>query len=204
MMINLLSPIVSGAIPADIADEELVSEYLLTQNARYFEILYQRYSGKVYAKCLTILNDNFLAMDAMQDIFMKVMLSISSFKSKAKFSTWLYSITYNFCIDETRKRKKRMMAGEEEIEKLTDTLEDEDQIEDERLISVKVDHMKEILGEMKEIDKSILLMKYQDDLSIKEIVDITNKSESAVKMQLKRAKEKFVKIHEEKYANEQQ
>lgn len=96
------------------------------------------------------------------------------------------------------------MAGEEEIEKLTDTLEDEDQIEDERLISVKVDHMKEILGEMKEIDKSILLMKYQDDLSIKEIVDITNKSESAVKMQLKRAKEKFVKIHEEKYANEQQ
>lgn len=204
MMINLLSPIVSGAIPADIADEELVSEYLLTQNARYFEILYQRYSGKVYAKCLTILNDNFLAMDAMQDIFMKVMLSISSFKSKAKFSTWLYSITYNFCIDETRKRKKRMMAGEEEIEKLTDTLEDEDQIEDERLISVKVDHMKEILGEMKEIDKSMLLMKYQDDLSIKEIVDITNKSESAVKMQLKRAKEKFVKIHEEKYANEQQ
>lgn len=204
MMINLLSPIVSGAIPADIADEELVSEYLLTQNGRYFEILYQRYSGKVYAKCLTILNDNFLAMDAMQDIFMKVMLSISTFKSKAKFSTWLYSITYNFCIDETRRRKKRMMAGEEEIEKLTDTLEDEDLIEDERLISVKVDHMKEILGEMKEIDKSMLLMKYQDDLSIKEIVDITNKTESAVKMQLKRAKEKFVKIHEEKYANEQQ
>lgn len=203
-MINLLSPIVSGAIPADIADEELVSEYLLTQNGRYFEILYQRYSGKVYAKCLTILNDNFLAMDAMQDIFMKVMLSISTFKSKAKFSTWLYSITYNFCIDETRRRKKRMMAGEEEIEKLTDTLEDEDLIEDERLISVKVDHMKEILGEMKEIDKSMLLMKYQDDLSIKEIVDITNKTESAVKMQLKRAKEKFVKIHEEKYANEQQ
>ena len=97
-----------------------------------------------------------------------------------------------------------MMAGEEEIEKLTDTLEDEDLIEDERLISVKVDHMKEILGEMKEIDKSMLLMKYQDDLSIKEIVDITNKTESAVKMQLKRAKEKFVKIHEEKYANEQQ
>ena len=203
-MINLLSPIVSGAIPADIADEELVSEYLLTQNGRYFEILYQRYSGKVYAKCLTILNDNFLAMDAMQDIFMKVMLSISTFKSKAKFSTWLYSITYNFCIDKTRRRKKRMMAGEEEIEKLTDTLEDEDLIEDERLISVKVDHMKEILGEMKEIDKSMLLMKYQDDLSIKEIVDITNKTESAVKMQLKRAKEKFVKIHEEKYANEQQ
>ncbi|MCB0645848.1 MAG: sigma-70 family RNA polymerase sigma factor [Saprospiraceae bacterium] len=187
-----------------MADEELVSEYLLTQNGRYFEILYQRYSGKVYAKCLTILNDNFLAMDAMQDIFMKVMLSISTFKSKAKFSTWLYSITYNFCIDETRRRKKRMMAGEEEIEKLTDTLEDEDLIEDERLISVKVDHMKEILGEMKEIDKSMLLMKYQDDLSIKEIVDITNKTESAVKMQLKRAKEKFVKIHEEKYANEQQ
>ena len=203
-MFNLLSPIVSGVIPADIADEELISEYLSTQNARYFEILYQRYSGKVYAKCLTILNDNFLAMDAMQDIFMKVMLSISTFKSKAKFSTWLYSITYNFCIDETRRRKKRMMSGEEEIEKLTETLEDEDQIEDEKLISVRVDQMREILGEMKEIDKSMLLMKYLDDLSIREIVDITNRSESAVKMQLKRAKEKFVKIHEEKYANEQQ
>lgn len=202
MMINLLSPIISGAISVDTSDEELVSEYLQTQNTRYFDILYQRYSAKVYAKCLTILNDNFMAMDAMQDIFLKVLLSIASFRSRSKFSTWLYSITYNFCIDETRRMKKRKLSGEDELEKISDTLEDEDLIEDERLLSVQVDKMKLILSEMKEIDKTILLMKYQDDFSIKDICDITNKSESAVKMQLKRAKEKFVKIHDEMLENE--
>ena len=203
MMINLLSPVISGVIPADITDEDLVSEYLITQNTRYFDILYQRYSGKVYAKCLTILNDGTAAMDAVQDIFMKVLLSVSSFKSKSKFSTWLYSITYNFCIDETRRRKKRVIGSEEELEKLSETLENDDQIEDDRLTSVRVDQMKEILAAMKEIDTAILLMKYQDDLSIKEISQMTDKTESAIKMQLKRAKEKFVKIHEEKYEHEQ-
>ena len=198
-MINLLNAVISGAINANTPDEDLISEYLLTQNARLFDVLYERYSGKVYAKCVTILKDQDDAMDAMQDIFMKVLLSIASFKGNAKFSTWLYSVTYNFCIDETRRKKKLIIEGDEKLAQISETEQYEDHIDDERLLSVKVEHMKIILDDMRADDKSLLLMKYQDDLSIKDICDVVKKSESAVKMQLLRAKEKFVKIHEEKF-----
>ncbi|MBK8635888.1 MAG: RNA polymerase sigma factor [Saprospiraceae bacterium] len=198
-MINLLNAVISGAINANTPDEDLISEYLLTQNARLFDVLYERYSGKVYAKCVTILKDQDDAMDAMQDIFMKVLLSIASFKGNAKFSTWLYSVTYNFCIDETRRKKKLIIEGDEKLAQISETEQYEDHIDDERLLSVKVEHMKIVLDDMRADDKSLLLMKYQDDLSIKDICDVVKKSESAVKMQLLRAKEKFVKIHEEKF-----
>ncbi|HMS70955.1 MAG TPA: sigma-70 family RNA polymerase sigma factor, partial [Saprospiraceae bacterium] len=131
--------------------------------------------------------------------FMKVLLSIASFKGNAKFSTWLYSVTYNFCIDETRRKKKLIIEGDEKLAQISETEQYEDHIDDERLLSVKVEHMKIVLDDMRADDKSLLLMKYQDDLSIKDICDMVKKSESAVKMQLLRAKEKFVKIHEEKF-----
>lgn len=69
-MINLLNAVISGAINANTPDEDLISEYLLTQNARLFDVLYERYSGKVYAKCVTILKDQDDAMDAMQKTFL--------------------------------------------------------------------------------------------------------------------------------------
>ena len=130
---------------------------------------------------------------------MNVLLSIASFKGNAKFSTWLYSVTYNFCIDETRRKKKLIIEGDEKLAQISETEQYEDHIDDERLLSVKVEHMKIVLDDMRADDKSLLLMKYQDDLSIKDICDMVKKSESAVKMQLLRAKEKFVKIHEEKF-----
>ncbi|HPN70852.1 MAG TPA: sigma-70 family RNA polymerase sigma factor [Saprospiraceae bacterium] len=198
-MINLLNAVISGAINVNTPDEDLISEYLLTQNARLFDVLYERYSGKVYAKCVTILKDQDDAMDAMQDIFMKVLLSIASFKGNAKFSTWLYSVTYNFCIDETRRKKKLIIEGDDKLSQIGETEQYVDNIDDERLLSVKVEHMKLVLDDMRADDKSLLLMKYQDDLSIKDICDVVKKSESAVKMQLLRAKEKFIKIHEEKF-----
>ena len=157
-MINLLNAVISGAINASTPDEDLISEYLLTQNARLFDVLYERYSGKVYAKCVTILKDQDDAMDAMQDIFMKVLLSIASFKGNAKFSTWLYSVTYNFCIDETRRKKKLIIEGDEKLAQISETEQYEDHIDDERLLSVKVEHMKIVLDDMRADDKSLLLM----------------------------------------------
>jgi RNA polymerase sigma factor (sigma-70 family) len=114
-MINLLNAVVSGVVKSDISDEELVTEYIRTQNMRYFDVLYNRYSGKVLAKCITFLKDSEAAKDLMQDIFMKVLLNISSFKHKAKFSTWLYTITYNTCIDETRRLKKYTFENDDKV-----------------------------------------------------------------------------------------
>lgn len=93
----------AGAVPSD---SELIARYLKEQNPEYFSALYRRYGGKVYAKCISMLNDEALAHDAVQDIFIKVFLNLSKFNEQSSFSTWLYSITYNFCIDMIRKKKK--------------------------------------------------------------------------------------------------
>jgi RNA polymerase sigma factor (sigma-70 family) len=197
-MINLLNAVISGVLNHTISDEEIVIEYLKTQNMSYFSVLYERYSGKVMAKCITILKDVDQAKDATHDIFMKVMLSIVNFKGNSKFSTWLYSITYNYCIDETRRLKKYKIESEDLLDSHLSDEEKEETLED-LILGVEVDQLKVILDDLRVEDKSVLLMKYLDDLSILEIADILKKSESAIKMQLKRAKERFQLIYITKY-----
>lgn len=164
----------------------------MTSNNYYFEILYKRYSSKVFGKCLTLLRDDFKAQDATQDIMMKILLNLSKFGGKSKFSTWIYSITYNFCIDQIRKSKKDKSDLVENLNELADI---EDEVSDKLLLEVKLDQLKVICDELPIADKSILMMKYMDNMSIKDISEIIDKTESAVKMKIKRAKEKFIRTH---------
>ena len=180
-----------------MSDEEALEQYLLTQNVNYFNLLYDRYTNKVYSKCISMLKESELAEDATQEIFVKVLLSISKFSGKSKFSTWLYSVTYNYCIDIIRKGKKEIIVSLEDNTKLD--LED-DGILDAEIMETNVFRLKQVLGLMNVEDKSILMMKYQDDLSIKEICDVMEKTESAVKMKILRAKERFLKIYQENYS----
>jgi RNA polymerase sigma factor (sigma-70 family) len=151
--------------------------------------LYDRYSDKVYRKCLSFVKDDAKAEDFTHDIFMKLVLNLASYKETAKFSTWLYSITYNYCIDQTRVSKKYSEVGLDENYDLADDDNDAEIAELEAQQLNKA--MQQILPE----EKSILMMKYQDDLSIKEISDSLDISESAVKMRLLRAKEKLRKVY---------
>lgn len=169
-----------------------------SQNVAYFNILYERYSGKIFAKCLSLLKNEGEAQDATQDVLMKILLNLSKFGGKSRFSTWIYSITYNFCIDFIRRKKKDPSIY---VDDLLQNLDVEEEVEDTFLTEVNVQRLKIILSEIPTNDKTILLMKYQDEMSIKEISDILNKSESAIKMQIKRAKQKFKKIYQEKYKN---
>lgn len=178
-----------------MSDEAALEQYLLTQNVSYFNLLYDRYTNKVYSKCISMLKDGEKAEDATQEIFVKVLLSLSKFNGKSKFSTWLYSITYNFCIDIIRKDKKEIISSLEDNTKF----DIEDNIEDSEIMETNVYRLKEVLGLMNVEDKSILMMKYQDDLSIKEICDVMDKTESAIKMKILRAKERFLKIYQENY-----
>ncbi len=197
-MINLLNAVISGVISPNITDEELVANYLKSQNMRYFDILYNRYSGKVMAKCISFLKDSDDAKDLMQDVFMKVLLNISNFKNQAKFSTWLYSITYNTCIDETRRLKKYTFESDDKLAYVADTDVNE-KIEEEALLNLKVFQVEKILDEINVEDKTVLLMKYSDDLSINEMGEILRKSDSAVKMKLMRARERFLNVYKEQY-----
>lgn len=198
-MINLLYPLLTRDIPTTMSDEDVIKEYLATQNSAYFDILYKRYSGKIFGKCISLLKEEARAADATQEIFMKILLNLSKFSGKSKFSTWIYSITYNFCIDVIRRAKKDPSLLVDDIETKHDVVDD---IEDTYLLELKVSRLKVILEEIPTMDKSFLLMKYQDEMSIKEIGEILDKSESAIKMKIKRAKQKFRKTFKDKYKEE--
>ena len=182
-----------------MSDEEAVEQYLRTQNVNYFNLIYDRYTNKVYAKCISMLKDNEAAEDATQEIFVKILLSLSRFTGKSKFSTWIYSITYNYCIDMIRREKKDMEVAVNDFSRI-DT--EDDNLLDAEILETNISRLRVILNHMSAEDKSILMMKYQDDLSIREICDMLNKTESAIKMKILRAKEKFLKIYREIY-NEQ-
>ena len=139
-----------------------------------------------------------LAKDATQEIFTKIFLNLSKFSGRSKFSTWIYSITYNFCIDTIRKRKKEKKLFSDEIDDAPDIIEE---IPDEALLEMEIKRLKRVLNEIPSGDRAVLLMKYQDDFSIKEIAEILDKTESAIKMKIKRAKHKAQKVYRDIFPN---
>lgn len=193
-MLKTLFALLTKSNRKTISDEEAVSEYLKTQNNYYYEIIYRRYSPKIFGKCLTLLKDEHLAQDATQDILMKILLSMSKYSGSSKFSTWVYSVTYNFCIDKIRKAKKNKSRLIDDTSMIEDV---PDEISDKLMLEVKLENLKRVLDLVPVDDKAILMMKYMDGLSIREIADIHYKTESAVKMKIKRAKERFLKLHKE-------
>ncbi len=175
----------------------VIHSYLETQASQCFTILYERYAGKIYSKCISMLRDEALAQDATQEIFTKIFLNLAKFSGKSRFSTWIYSITYNYCIDYIRRTKKQKDIFTEDIEKAPDVMDD---VPDEELLELEVEQLKKVLSEMPPDDTAILLMKYQDGMSIKEISETLEKTESAVKMRIKRAKEKAKILKSELFA----
>jgi RNA polymerase sigma factor (sigma-70 family) len=181
------------------SDEELVK--IIVQSNRHddFGILYDRYSDKVYHKCISFVKDLDEAKDLTHDIFLKTFLNLSKFSHKAKFSTWLYSLTYNFCIDYMRKNNKIRKEPEEALRHISD--DDEAQLERE-LMQMKAERLTKVLDTISVKDKMVLLMKYQDDMPITEMMDALECNESAVKMLLKRAKAKAVGTYKTLYGDE--
>ncbi len=170
-----------------IPDAELVRLYLDTQRQDYFSMIYNRYANKVYAKCLSMLKNEAWSVDACQDIFLKIFLNLSKFEEKSQFSTWVYSITFNYCIDSLRKHKK-----ENELFMFEKDIKDEvpEEESDYEIFEIESQKLEKVMELIPSEDKAILLMKYEQSMSIRDISEIMDKTESAIKMKIKRAKEK--------------
>lgn len=169
-------------------DEELVKLFLESQDNRYFEKLYERYSFKVYQKCLSLIKDASKAEDLTHDVFLKLIFKMDTFKEDAKFSTWLFSITYNQCMDLLRSNKKRVVTIYEES---ADLVDDFDILTVFEVDEVNMQSLKHALDQLNLDDKALLFMKYMDDLSIRDIAKTFKLTESAVKMRLMRSREKL-------------
>ncbi len=181
-----------------MTDNEIVAEYRETFDPILYKVIYKRYSGKVYHKCLGMLKSTDEAMDATQDIFIKLYTKIADFEERALLSTWIYRVTYNYCIDMLRKRKKdeKLFSPQGDI---PDIEEDDD---DSGILEIEVKKLKVVLDKIPEGDKAVLMMKYQDDMSIKEIAAILGKTESSIKMKLKRARHKTQRVFKETFPSD--
>ncbi len=181
------------------SDSEVIKLYLSTRETAYFSLLYSRYAGKIYSKCISMLKDEGLAQDATQDIFIKIFANLAKFSEKSKFSTWIYSITYNFCIDFLRRKKKEKNLFTGEMDTPPDIVED---VEDVELLQIELKKLKVVLEKIPVGDKAILMMKYQEEMSIREIAESLEKTESAIKMKIKRAKAKALNVYKSLFRKE--
>jgi RNA polymerase sigma-70 factor (ECF subfamily) len=121
------------------------------------------------------------------------MQKINTFKGTSKFSTWLFSVTQNYCTDQVRKGKGKHLESLEHYVDLTDESEfNKNECHEE---AKKIDRFYQILEEISPEDYQLLLMKYQFKKSIVELQHIYQLSASAVKMRLMRAKSKAIKMY---------
>lgn len=172
------------------SDEELVRLYVETQRNAYFERLYKRYCDKVYRKCLSFTKDPVRAEDLTHDIFLKLVVKLSGFRGQSKFSTWLYSITYNYCTDQLRSHNVRREVYIDDGWERLDVGDDDGLAE---LAEMEAQQLQKALHYLPIEEQTMLLMKYQDDISIREIAVHSGLTESAVKMRLKRSRDKLRK-----------
>ncbi|WKN41768.1 RNA polymerase sigma factor [Tunicatimonas pelagia] len=175
-----------------ISDEEVIRKITEHKDTAAFGRLYDRYADKVFAKCVSFTHDRAEAEDLAHDVFLKVYLKLSEFRFQAKFSTWLYSITYHECVEYARKNKKAMKEQEAYSSEQTHQI---DEAESEAaLLELRINQLKRLLEKISPEERALLLMKYQDGASVEEIMAHTQLGESAVKMRLKRAKEKVISL----------
>ncbi|GAB3688891.1 RNA polymerase sigma factor [Spirosoma flavus] len=169
-----------------LTDEEVIQRYFHTQPDQCFEALYSRYVNKVYRRCLSMTNDSFQAEDFTQDIFLKVFNKLDAFQQRSSFSTWLYSIAYNYCSDQLRHAKKvRFDSIEDDYEY------DESETEASLLHDDTLELVKLAMNKLSDDERNMLQLKYEDGLSVEEISKIYNIKPSAIKMRLKRSRDKI-------------
>jgi RNA polymerase sigma factor (sigma-70 family) len=177
-----------------VTDEHLVNEYNNGDN-NCLGILYERYYKKVYHKCLSFTRNPDEANDLSQDILMKAFANIGSFKGKSKFATWLFAITKNHCIAYSREKKNihfENIIYNENLTEETIDLDERELLEQRELI------LENMLKDIRETERKMLMLKYQQNHSIKDLQKELNLSASAVKMRLQRARQKVQKLYEKR------
>ena len=173
---------------SNLKDEEIARRIIAENQTDLFGILYKRYQAKVFDKVYGFIKDRQKSEEFANDILSKVYEKLPGYKGNSAFSSWVYSITYNYCIDYLRFQKKLHYPDwnkNNEIPEIPDESEED-------LSGVTYDNLLKILEMIHPEEKALILMKYQDELSLKQIATTLRISEDAVKMRLKRARTRIV------------
>src|SRR5215469_9629231 len=107
-----------------VSDEELVGRYRAASGGRkedFLNQLFERHHTRVAAWCYRMTGDVDAATDFAQEVFLKAFQNLESFRGQSKFTTWLYSIARNHCMDALKSRAAGpILAGEAALERTPD------------------------------------------------------------------------------------
>ncbi|GGI57086.1 RNA polymerase sigma factor [Winogradskyella haliclonae] len=178
-----------------INDDQII-EAIQSGEAKAYGQLVDRYKDLVYTLALRMLKHREEAEEVAQDVFIKVFKSLDKFKGDSKFSTWIYRVTYNTCLDNIKKNKKHLndVAIDEYTFNKLDTIDNalDNIIKEEKNVLIK-----NCINKLPEDSSALLTLFYFEELSLEEISKIINVEANTVKVKLFRARKKLAVILEQ-------
>lgn len=167
----------------NLTDEELM-ELIIEGDIDMMRYLFQRYHIKIYNFCWQMTKDKDLSKDITQEVFYKVLKYRETYRQN-KFSSWLYAITRNLCMDYYKILKKTQRLNEKDLKHIYKTNE----TGPESLGSIK--QLNFALNQLSNSDRELIVMGKYQGLKYHEIAEITNSTLGAVKTKMHRAMQKL-------------
>ena len=171
---------------------------ILEGDTQSFSTLVSRYKDFVYTIAYRMVKSKEEAEEVAQDSFIKAYQSLSSFRGESKFSSWLYKVVYRKALDRIRMNNKKRTV--ELIEEITVSgNEDTWGLPDENALhyleeTEKKKIIQDSILQLKEQDAAIITFYYFEELSVREIADITKLSEDNIKIKLHRSRKRLFSL----------
>ncbi len=160
-------------------DYELVELYENGNDKAFDEIL-QRHQNYVYSYILFLVKEEDVADDIFQETFTRAIIAIRShrYQTTGKFSAWLIRIAHNLIVDSTRETETGKIIFQEKFSSniLNDIRLSEGAIEGNIMEEQKADQIRKMLDYLPEVQREVIIMRFYEDLSFKEIAEKTGVS----------------------------
>lgn len=180
-----------------LTDEELIKEFQDNNTLEAYEYLVKRYKDPLMNFVYRFVGDRDSCTDIVQETMIKFYLNKDSYRSFAKFSTWIYTIAANLAKNELKRRKRRTILS-------IDNSDDEKspQIEDKMYLSpdkitdgeIKNEMIQKALLKVKPVYREVVILRDIQDLSYEEISEITGLAIGTVKSRINRGRIQLQKL----------
>lgn len=161
-----------------------------------FVHLVRRYQRMIFSLVVKMVGNETDAEDITQEIFIKVYQSLAKFREDSKFSTWVYRVACNFCFSHLRKSHETLISLNEETTFDNECSDFEEQLENTAK-EERIQWLDALLEQLPAEELWIVTLYYKQNVSVREISEITRLSESNVKVKLHRTR-KWIKSEMEK------
>jgi RNA polymerase sigma-70 factor (ECF subfamily) len=166
----------------DFSDEELFDRYRAgvgPRQEKFLNELFERHGTRVAAWCYRMTGDVDAATDLAQEVFLKAFQNLESFRGQSKFTTWLYSIARNHCMDALKSRAAGpILAGEAALERVPDVRTGDLLLTLERREAEEV--VRQLMREsLDETETKVMTLHYVHELpldAVTRILELTNPS----------------------------